>query len=180
MSAERVLRFWRRFIRFSLRGLIVFVVVIGIAIGWVVRGARIQREAVAAIWKAGGIVFYDWELKNGQMIRAPKPWGPTWLVNSIGVDYFGNVVRVIIPDAPDDALMHIGRLGHLQRADIGKREVTAGLAHLRGLTIIPALNFDLSYTAVTDGDLAHLKGLDGTWAIRLLDTQVTDAGLATA
>jgi hypothetical protein len=45
---------WRKFLRFSVRGLIVLVLVIGAALGWFVRGARTQRDAVAAIERAGG------------------------------------------------------------------------------------------------------------------------------
>ena len=178
MSAEPNSQPWRRFIRFSLRGLIVFVLVIGAATAWVVRSARIQREAVAAIRKSRGIVLYDWEWNNGRMTRARKSPGPAWLVDAIGIDYFGNVAEVFVSNAPDDVLMHIGHLRHLQFVVVTKHEVTAGLAHLRGLSIIPVIAFDLNYTAVTDGDLAHLKGLSGTCSIELLDTQITDAGLS--
>jgi hypothetical protein len=59
---------WRRFLRFSVRGLIVIVIVVGVALGWIVREAHIQRDAVAAIEKAGGSVRYDWE-----------SWVPKWL-----------------------------------------------------------------------------------------------------
>ena len=47
-QTKPVARPWRRFLRFSVRGLIVLVLVIGGWFGWVVRSARIQREAVAS------------------------------------------------------------------------------------------------------------------------------------
>jgi hypothetical protein len=56
---------WRRFLRFSVRGLIVFVIVVGAGLGWFVRQAHVQRDAVAAIEEAGGSVRYDWELSDG-------------------------------------------------------------------------------------------------------------------
>jgi hypothetical protein len=56
MSAGTDARPWQRFLRFSVRGLIVVVLVIGVWLGWLVRSARIQREAVAAIRIAGGNV----------------------------------------------------------------------------------------------------------------------------
>ena len=59
----------RRFLRFSVRGMIVIVLVVGGLFGWLVRGVRIQRDAVAAITKSGGSVTYDWEWKD----RAPVP-----------------------------------------------------------------------------------------------------------
>jgi hypothetical protein len=47
-----------------------------------VRSARIQQEAVAAIKRAGGSVNYECE----RTIFGPKP-GPPWLVDYIGIDY---------------------------------------------------------------------------------------------
>ena len=57
-------RLWRRLQRFSVRGMIVVVLLVGGSLGWFVRSARIQREAVAAIEKAGGGVSYDWERRR--------------------------------------------------------------------------------------------------------------------
>jgi hypothetical protein len=61
---EKVSRPRRRFLRLSVRGMMVLVLVIGIGSGWLARGirsAQIQRDAVVAIQKAGGFVLYDWE-----------------------------------------------------------------------------------------------------------------------
>jgi hypothetical protein len=69
-QAKPLSRRWRRFVRFSARGLIVLVIVIGSGLGWAVRSARIQREAVTAIQNAGGVVFYDWE--TGYISMAPR------------------------------------------------------------------------------------------------------------
>ena len=69
-QARHVSRPWRRFLRFSVRGMIVVVLLIGVWMGWLVRNTRIQREAIAAIRKAGGRVLYDWQWKNGRAIRA--------------------------------------------------------------------------------------------------------------
>ena len=51
-QAKPISRPWRRLLRFSVRGMIVVVLVIGGWLGWIVRTApTIQREAVAAIEK---------------------------------------------------------------------------------------------------------------------------------
>ena len=55
---------WRRKLRFSVRSLLVLVLVIGGWLGWTVRNARIQREAVAAIRLAGGTVTYHWDKRH--------------------------------------------------------------------------------------------------------------------
>ncbi len=80
MSAVPVARPWRRFLRFSVRVLIVVVLVMGAGLGWLVRSARIQRDAVAAIKDAGGSVVYDRERSNRKSIPGGKPWVPRWLV----------------------------------------------------------------------------------------------------
>jgi len=66
MLAGPVSRHRRRFPRFSMRRLVVVALVIGAGLGWMVRSARIQREAVRAIEKAGGSVDYDWEWTNAE------------------------------------------------------------------------------------------------------------------
>ena len=38
--------------------------------------------------------MYDWQWKNGDFDPLGEPWAPKWLVDRIGVDYFGHVVRV--------------------------------------------------------------------------------------
>ncbi len=53
---KAVSRPWQRYLRLSVRSLIVVVVLIGATLGWIARSARLQREAVAAILKAGGHV----------------------------------------------------------------------------------------------------------------------------
>jgi hypothetical protein len=60
--------------RLSLRGLIIVVLLAGGLLGWFVRSARIQRQAVAAIEKAGGSVAYEWDFQNGSPIPNGKPW----------------------------------------------------------------------------------------------------------
>ena len=70
-------RSFRKFLRFGVRGLIVLVLVVGAGLGWIVRQAHIQRDAVAAIKEAGGSVRYDWEFDNRRFLPGGKPWAPT-------------------------------------------------------------------------------------------------------
>ena len=95
--AEPVSRPWRRFLHFSLRGMIVLVIVVGVFLGWMVRVVRTthaQRDAVTAIKRVQGQVSYDWEWSNGKPIPGGKPFTPKWLVDFIGDDYFGHVTEV--------------------------------------------------------------------------------------
>ncbi len=133
----------RRFLRFSVRGLIILVLLIGLWLGWFVRCARIQREAVAAIQHAGGKVAYDWEWSNGKPIPGGKPSAPQWLIDLIGVDYFGHVTFAWLkPNETDDsAIAQVGRLARLQLKD------------LTNLTVV----LDVMSTQVTDMGVRELR-----------------------
>jgi hypothetical protein len=114
-QAKPVSRPWQRCLRFSVRGLIVLVLVIGGWLGWVVRGARIQREAVRAITSSGSAVAYNWEWSNGSYIPGGKPWAPNLLVGLIGVDYFGHVTGVSLISSLATTDATIAEIAHLPR-----------------------------------------------------------------
>jgi hypothetical protein len=59
-QAQPVSRPWGRYLRVSVRGLIVVVLLIGASLGWIVRSAHTQRDAVAPLKRAGGLVRYEW------------------------------------------------------------------------------------------------------------------------
>ncbi len=195
MPAGPVSRRWCRCVRFSVRGLLVLVLGIGAGLGWIVHQAHVQRDAVAAVTSADGSVRYDWEWSNGGPIPGGKPWAPRWLVNFIGVDYFGHVVFVgMVSDSPanDAAIARLGCFSRLQElnlqfsslSDVGllpsdfedNRITDTALIPLKGLTRLSSLNLD--GTEITDAGLAHLRGLTKLSSLRLNDTRVTDAGLA--
>jgi Leucine Rich repeat len=169
---------WRRYMNVSLRSLLLLVLAIGAWLGWLVYIARVQRDAVAAIERSGGWSGYDWGWKHGDKIRNGKPWAPKWLVDLIGVDFFGSVVIVVLPDSGSDAVLaRIGHLSRLEKMNLSFSPVTdAGVAHLKGLTHLEELS--LRGTRVTDTGVAHLAGLGGLRRLHLGHTEVTDRGLA--
>jgi Leucine-rich repeat (LRR) protein len=201
-QAKPISRHWRRFTRFSVRGMIVVLLLVGGWPGWIARGARIQREAVEAIEKAGGTVMYNWEYSNGTMVPAGNPWAPTWLVNLIGVDCFGHVTSVSLSQTGSGTTYaQVERLTRLERLNlltssldysglerpkgltnlavlslIGTKVTDADLVNLKGLTKLTVL--DLGSTQVTDAGFVHLAGLPHLARLRLSHTRVTDAGLA--
>ena len=102
---------WQRYLGIRLRGLIVLVLVLGSALGWIVNRAKFQRDAVAAIEKAGGSAKYEWELKDGWPNRSGKPRWPKWLVDRIGPDYFGHVSQAMLGQgASEEQMIPAGRL----------------------------------------------------------------------
>jgi internalin A len=177
--ANPVSRPWRRFLRFSTRGMIVVVVVVGGWLGWLVRSARIQREAVAAIEKTGGSVLYDWEWRDEPDIPAGKLWAPRWLVDQVGIDYFGHVISVTLDSssmASDSTLELVARFKRLRELGVARPSVTdAGVAHLEGLSDLSWLG--LPNTQVTNAGLAHIRGLTKLKGLGLANTHVSDLGL---
>ena len=94
-----------------MRGLIVLVVAVGTGLGWWVRTARVQREPVTAIERAGGHVAYESPLVKGQFFPEYVPFWSRWIVVGLGIDYFGHPVRVRLPAKNTDQIMvHVRRL----------------------------------------------------------------------
>src|SRR5262245_10312561 len=180
-------RSWRQRFRCSVRVWMILVLLLGGGLGWTIRGARAQREAVAAIRRAGGSVRYNWEWGNGQPNLVGKPWAPGWLVDRIGIDYFGSVAAVYLDRAIrwgffrdrrdlNPILAHVGRLERLEWLNLHASSVTdESLVHLRGLANLRVLV--LGQTNVGDEGLAHLEGQTNLRRLMLDGTRVSDAGL---
>jgi hypothetical protein len=194
----------RRYLRLSVRGLVVVVLLIGGWLGSVVRSARIQPGAVKAIEKAGGRVFYDWEWRDGKAIPGGRPLAPPWLVDRIGVDLFSSVTAVefrlpySLTDGPIveftlfprlerlaftgmtmsvAGLSNLRRLNHLRELDLGNCGVTdAELAYLKGNTCLRSLRLRAAY--VSDVGLTHLEGMSNLASLDLASTAITGAGLS--
>lgn len=168
---------WRYYLRPNLRSLLILIALIGGWLGWFVSGARVQREAAAVVKRAGGTVEYDWEWRNGVRDPAASPSAPKWLVDLLGLDYFGNVVAIYIGGkATDSELSHIGRLRDLRQLTFIPRHTSStALAHLEKLTRLTALILD--GTDLTDEGLAHVRRLDALEQLWLPDTRITDDGL---
>ena len=168
-----IARPWWSHLRLGVRGLIVVVLLIGGCMGWIVRSGRIQREAVAAVQRAGGSVAYDYQ----RTVSGGKP-GPRWLLDYIGIDYLDNVFSVSLSGKATDQLMwHVGHLAHLELLSLdGSRVTDAGLVHLQGLHELRRLW--LSRTKITDEGLRHVSGLIKLRTLVLSNSPVTDRGLA--
>jgi hypothetical protein len=190
-QAEPVSRPWRRYLRFSVRGLILVVLLVGGWLGWIVRSARMQREAVAAITDAGGKVLYDWECRDGMRIPGGRPWVPAWLVDRIGVDYFGHIIGVrfelslanLLVDTPGSVqakrlpLTEVGRLTQLEALTFyGAGWDDADLSPLKGLQHLKEL--ELSLFSPSDTQLTSLETLMSLRSLRLSFSSLTDGGLA--
>jgi hypothetical protein len=180
---------WRRFLRLSVRGLMVVVLLIGIGLGWMVRpirSARVQRDAVLAIVNAGGFVQYNgetpsafdvsnWEDPDG----TPNfdTWQPHWLLHLGGADLLARVTDVsLCAQKRSAAIERIADLSRLRALRLTGPAISDGdLVHVKGLTGL--LWLDVTGTQVTDDGLLHLKKMATLFKLDVGNTQITDKGL---
>jgi Leucine-rich repeat (LRR) protein len=185
----------RRWLQFSLRTLLVLMLVCGCALGWLrheVQRARAQREAAKPLEELGGDVVYN-------RVGGPVAY---WLGQLLGEDLDFEPTMVSLDGTPvtDAGLTHLKGLPQLRTLILSHSKITdAGLKHLRGLTRLERLYLrdpqftdaglenlqgltqltvlDLSSTPVTDAGLMHLKGLPQLRTLILSHSKITDAGL---
>ena len=202
MPGNPIRRPWRRYLRPTVCAFMVLVLLVGAWLGWMVRTARIQRDAVAAIERAGGGVLYSWEWKIGRLIPFGKPKWPRWLVQRLGADYFGHVVIVSLADMRNSwdlefcllqreagggvSVIGLGNnLGYVPLDPVQRRVEDPGedlvvreeaMKHLGALTSLEEL--ELQSARVDDTALAHLKDLTNLRWLNLTETSAGDATLA--
>jgi internalin A len=177
---------WRRYLRFGMQGLIVLVLLIGAGMGWIVRQARVQREAVAAIVKAGGSAYYESDLKTGFSAKELSRWRK-WIADRIGIDYVDHVVTVNLSSGVNKADWRqaadcLGDLDQLRLLNLMGRSVNDDvLAQLDGMQHLETLL--LQFTGITDAGLAHVGNLTNLKSVLISGDRnarcgITDAGLA--
>ena len=120
-------------------------------------------------------------MNDGKPVSGGRPWAPRWLVDRLGVDYFGHVTDVTvihsIGDGPKAAIAPICLLTGVQGIHVFAPPFgDAELARLQGLRSLSVLN--LGGSQVSDTGLAHLNGLTNLSIVGLCNTKITDGGLA--
>lgn len=183
-------------VRFTVRRLMVIVLITSVGVGWIVRRAHIQRDAVSAITRIGGHVFYHWEtelrnMPDGRvsMLRMSNN-RPRWLMTLLGyleTDLHSDPKVAFIwggshlqPRDADAVMAHVARLEGLEGLFFRKRCVPvtdAGLGHLSGMSSLRIVCIEHA-PQVTDAGLKYLAGLRSLQVLRLYGTGVTSAGVA--
>ncbi len=187
-------RWWRRpRVRLSLRALMIIVLVLGCGFGWVVRRARIQRDAVAAVVNGGGRVWYDWEDPGSRIgpdgeYRASYPSrtkhappAPKWLFDRVGPDYFGRVRQVTVGAKEPDAVMaRVAQLEDVRSVhfalDVPVSD--AGMNSIRLMTELRTFDTPIRGGTLTGASLENFKSLKKLRILLLTNKPVlTDADL---
>jgi hypothetical protein len=171
-----------RWYQFSLRSLFILTFLVAIASSWfaVKMGqATKQKEAVEALVKLGGTVYYDYEVSSsGLSLVGTETTASVWLRKMLGNDFFGNAISFCNPPPKltDVDLKYLARLKQLKHLDLQGTQVTdSGLEQLKGLSQLLQLN--VKGTKVTDAGLEHIEELENLQFIHLAGTQISDAGL---
>jgi len=164
----------RRWFQFSLRTLLVVMLLASMALGWVtakMQQAKRQREAVAALQDFAGGFGYDYQRSKIREILAPS-----WLRGLLGDDFFGNVDDLCVGGVTDREMVHIASFHRLKVLRLVSCDITdAGLAQIKGITQLEEL--DVPSTQITDTGLEHLTGMNQLRRLGIGETQITDAGL---
>ena len=171
---------WRR-PRLNTRAMMALVVLVAMPLGWLVNGAREQREAVAAIGQAGGGITYDWQAAS-RVFEPVSPRGPRWVRNVLGPDYFDDVVHVSFqPSRIDDVgfaklSSHLRRLPRLASIYLDWSKITgASFAHLGDLHSLEDLW--ICGIAARDADFEQLARCQSLKALRLLGCPIGDGAV---
>ena len=122
----------RRWLQFSLRALIIVMLLASVAMSWaaVRMQARKQKRAVEELRRLGGVVYERQSDAFGNPL--PRKGMPAWLRNLLGDDFFAADVEVIFSPCCTSS--------------------RDGLKQLKGLMQVKRLIFE---TPVTDADLVR-------------------------
>ncbi len=182
--------------KFDVRSLLLLTLVLAVPCSWLgfeIRQAKRQQEAIAAISELGAGVVYDTDL----------PLDRPFLMRLLGDDFFTRVYCVVVSGADcrgPDVFAHLAQLPEITELTVHQSQLTdACLENLRGLkrlrhlelcetritgaglarlAALPELRrINLEGTPITDADLENLKGMTRLEALGLAKTNVTNAGL---
>src|SRR5262245_43163764 len=180
--------------RYSLRTLLVVVLVLGALAGWLgIRALRMRRqhEAVQAVKDAGGSVATakaaagvdpftvpPTEPSNPIAKAAAQLEAPAWLRDVIGADGFERITSVDLSrkSVTDADLAHLRQLTNLKELFLSEADIgDVGLQNIGRLPELETLALD--HTRVTDNGLRHLANFPKLKQLVLGGTSVGDDGL---
>jgi hypothetical protein len=155
----------RRWLRFSLRTLLILITIFAVWLGWHMHRRREQQRVADAVRERGGTaqpVLRDLSLLS--RVQAPYTWDNDFWLSNLKV--------------PDEALQDFESVPELLGLHLADNQITdQGLSYLNDRTDL--LSLDLTNNpAITDAGLAHLRKMTELRQLLLRNNpQITDEGL---
>jgi Leucine-rich repeat (LRR) protein len=190
----------RPWLRFSLRTFFLVVTALCIWIGIRVNAARHQREAIAAILKAGGSVTFDYQLiagsgRPGTSATSPaaNPPGPVWLRDLIGEEFFRTAVAVTFDYRAHQRSLTTSELAELSKLPALRtlsavnspfsrvrqsKSAAGGESASAWSSLSRALSFGLTETLIDTTGMKQIGRLTNLRELTLDNNQITDVGLS--
>ena len=119
---------WRRYLRFSVRGLIVIVILLGGSLGWITRSVAFSERRWQRL-RGRWLRHVSSEPRKAAVTPVEIAWTRQWLMDFVGVDYFDRVdfVGMDFQATPADAsivMVQVGRLPQLKSMVLGQSGVS--------------------------------------------------------
>ena len=175
----------RRFLRYSLRTMLVVVLLLSVWLGWMANKAAKQRRAVALVEELGGGVVYDYDVSSTGPKTQKAPLVPEWLRELWGIDFFSTVgavsfmnelrpsVTVAVTDRQIAQITH--GFPNVTHINLGGSAVgDSGLKHLASCEHLVSL---VVGDNTTDEGLRHLRDYPSLTELHLINVPITDAGV---
>jgi hypothetical protein len=181
-------------LRFSLRGLLIVVTLLCVALAWRLHRARLQKEAVQAIRDGHGWVYYDYQQydpKNCEFDKEATPWEPVWLQAQVGIDFFHDVEAVNmsfhgngivrrdekLPDV--NIARHLAHLPKLRFLGLTEQATDdEGMRYIGQLRYLEVLLY-WDAPQITNAGAVHLTNMPSLRCLHIGSSQIGDRGLAT-
>lgn len=171
---------WRRWFRFSLRTLLLVILISAVPIGWLTARVRYERrqQATLAPWREMGRVSawnYDDDKRRLRMVALEPTKSVLTDRERSSFNTLGRL-RLGGPMVTDAWLANFRGADQLRFLELDGTGIgDAGLAHVATLRGLESLS--LNQTAVTDAGMKHLTALSNLRDVQLYKTGISDKGL---
>ncbi len=174
----------RRWFRVRLGGLMILVLIVGLAWGWVVTTIRRQREAIAAVVAAGGGFEFDYQIDGVDALGLPiwnrrtEPSAPRWVRQLLGNELFQTVRGASVGDLRStEVLSMLPRFDQLEWLHLqGTSPLATNFEPLRRLPRLRRLS--IWGPGVTDAVLADVAAIRGLKSLSIYGSPATDTGFS--
>lgn len=183
----------RRWLRLSVRGMILLVLVVGLWAGWWISGTRRQQRALEVIGRSSvstGVAYEDgssgWMNENppGTPATGDSWWPPEWLRKRMGPDWFLDVTEVSLggkrntqhSEEDADATEWVVKLKKVEKLQLLFSVTDEQIAKVATMPKVKSL-MAFPSPKLTEEGLRSIGGMKKLEELQLMGTPVTDSGL---